>query len=133
MALLSIFGPSVVSAINAVRDDLVNAVKGGIDKYTPELIAAAERQLDKYGPQLMEIAKKELHERFDEWMPILAAGLTKAVLKGMQELVVGGADKLTDLTPTDIDDKIVDPIVDHVMNDWLPGLFSGLLPLRPPK
>lgn len=135
MALLSIFGPSVVKAIDSVKDDLVEAVKGaakdGLDKWTPFLISAAERQLEKYGPQLMQIAKDELKERFDEWMPILTAGLSKVVLEGMKSMVVGGTDKLTDLTPTEVDDKIVDPIVDHVMNEWLPGLFSGLFTPKP--
>lgn len=138
------FGPTVAGAINGLTDKVVKATREEITKYAPQLIAVAKEQfekyfpelmalareeLEKYGPQLMEIAKKELHEQFEHWMPILMTGLSKSVTTSIAHIggEGGGFDKLTDMSSTEIDDKILDPVAKEVFS-WLGGVFGGALP-----
>lgn len=124
------FGPTIAGAINGVKDDLVNAVRDELKEQAPNLIAAGERLFDRYGPQIMDQLAKELHTQLEHWMPILMTGLSKTVVETSQRIAIEGVDKLTDLTPSELDDKIVDPVA-KVAFEWLGQVFSGALPPKP--
>ncbi len=132
-------GPTVAAAIDGLTDKVVKATREEIQRYAPQLIGIAKEQFekympeiidfgkeqwDKYGPQLIDMAQKELHDQFEQWMPILMTGLSKTVTLSLAKVGEQGIDKLTDLTPTDIDDKFVDPIAKEVF-DWLGTVFNN--------
>jgi hypothetical protein len=115
-----LFGDVINLDFEAFKADVVAAVK-----------TEAKAQFDVYFPQLLGLAKTELHDLFEQWMPILMTGLSKAAVSTAVKLGEASVDKLTDLTPTQLDDQIVDPIARELF-DWLGTVFSGQLAPKPP-
>lgn len=138
------FGPTIGGAISGLTDKVVAATREEItkyapqllamgkeqfEKYFPELLALAKEELEKYAPQLVQAAKDEMHAQMEHWMPILMTGLAKTVTTSIAHIGGEGGpiDKLTDMTPGDIDDKVVDPITKELFG-WLGGVFGGAIP-----
>jgi D-aminopeptidase len=72
------------------------------------------KKWEEVKPKIIEFIKAE----FQKWMPqIIKAALVGAV-KGGGRVVVNAEDKMTDLFPGKLDDAVLDPIVDGLVNDF---------------
>lgn len=109
---------------------LLALAKDEFEQYLPELKAQVTQIIETYGPQLMSLAEDKFTALFQEWFPILMTGLTKSVVSTSVKLGSEGVDKLTDLTPTQLDDQIIDPIAKELFT-WLGTVFTPPTPPRP--
>lgn len=80
-------------------------------KIEPQLLDS----LNQIRSEVTETIKAEIREH----MPAIIEAVVKAVAQSAGQIAVTGVDKVTDMIPGDLDDKIIDPIVKNVLGDVL--------------
>lgn len=65
----------------------------------------------------------KLDEKFDEWLPKIMKAAVVGISTAAGQLTVNTADKVTDIIPGELDDRIIDPIVQQGM-DFLRNTFG---------
>lgn len=75
--------------------------------------------LEKLWPKLQQLISNKL----DEWLPKIMKAAVVGVSQAAGQLAVNTTDKITDIIPTDLDDRIIDPIVQQGM-DYLHKTFG---------
>lgn len=120
MSLLSkLFGDAINLDFDQFKTDVVDAVKD-----------EAKAQFDVYFPKLLELAKAEFHDQFEQWMPILMTGLSKALVTTSVKVADTGVDVLVKMTPSTLDDEFVAPLAKDLIG-WLGTLFAPPAPPTP--
>lgn len=87
----------------------------------PTLVAKANELI----ASVTETIKAEAQQQIREHMPAIIDALVKAAATGGAAAVTSGADKVTDMIPGDLDDKILDPLVSGIAADFLKNLGFG--------
>lgn len=94
-------------------------------------IAAAERIWDFLLPWLEAKWKevkpeilKLIKDQFDEWMPKIAKTALLGAAKGGGKFVTDAEDKITDFIPGTLDDKLLDPAANKIVNDVVGGIIN---------
>ncbi|MCV7210518.1 hypothetical protein H7J75_17795 [Mycolicibacterium canariasense] len=70
---------------------------------------------DELLTEVTDTIKKEIREH----LPAIIEAVVKAVAETSAHLATDGVDKLTDVIPGDLDDKVIDPIVTNVLGSIL--------------
>lgn len=76
----------------------------------PMLIDLIGKELEKWIPKIVDIIGQEL----TKWLPKIIQTVVVSMSQAAGQLVVNTTDKVTDIIPTQIDDAILDPIVNHI-------------------
>lgn len=77
-------------------------------------------------PEVRQFIRELFRDLFrDEVAPAVKAAVESGVTVGT-ELVSNGVDKATDLTPTELDDRFIDPLVSGILDRLRDGTLSIL-------
>ena len=71
------------------------------------LAALAGKLFELLWPKL----EKLISDKLSEWLPAVMKAALVGAVKGGGSVVVDSTDKVTDIVPGELDDKIVDPLV----------------------
>lgn len=78
----------------------------------PKVRAWLDRHLDDLKAKIGQWITDELKQ----WLPVFVKTLVASVAQAAGQLVVNTEDKVTDIIPGQLDDKILDPIVRPVLD-----------------
>ena len=90
----------------------MNAIAAAIAAKLFELIKPwLEAQWKQHGPELIAKVEAFIREQFTKWMPTLMKATVVAVAQAAGQLTVNTVDRVTDIVPGDLDDRVLDPMV----------------------
>jgi hypothetical protein len=66
--------------------------------------------------EFFDWVKTTIKDELTTWIPIFVKTIVASIAQSAGQFVVNTEDKITDIIPGDIDDKILDPIVTNTLD-----------------
>jgi hypothetical protein len=75
-----------------------------------------QEKLDKWKIEFFDWVKAIIKDELTTWIPVFVKTIVASVAQSAGQFVVNTEDKITDIIPGDVDDKILDPIVTNTLD-----------------